>query len=246
MFDPSNPVVKLCMEGLALEAKGETNQAQMMFMKAWEVATDDFERFIAAFHLGRLQNELTDKLNWFETSLRYARLMDDNNVKSAYATLYENIAKCYQALNDVENAALNFEAANDYRGKVFDQGPFYHGTRADLQIGDSLKAGLNSNYRQELKMNHSYFTANLNGAALAAALAKGEGKERIFIVEATGAIENDPNVTDQKFPGNLTRSYRSAAPLKIIGEVSEWATMSDSSRQEWQAKIDQNKGEIFN
>ncbi|MGL4654903.1 MAG: NAD(+)--rifampin ADP-ribosyltransferase [Sarcina sp.] len=81
-----------------------------------------------------------------------------------------------------------------------------------------LVAGKKSNYNNELKMNHIYFTSNLNGAGLAAALAKGEGKERVYIVESTGDFENDPNVTDKKFPGNLTCSYRSQAPLKIVGE----------------------------
>ena len=96
-----------------------------------------------------------------------------------------------------------------------DNGPFYHGTKADLQIGDLLTPGFRSNYRPEIVMNHIYFTALSNGAAgLAAALAPGDGRERIYIVEPTGSFENDPNVTDKKFPGNPTRSYRSRAPLR--------------------------------
>jgi hypothetical protein len=86
-----------------------------------------------------------------------------------------------------------------------DNGPFYHGTRADLQVGDLLTAGYKSNYRPEITMNHIYFTALVNGAGLAAELSKGEGRERVYIVEPTGDFENDPNVTDKKFPGNPRR-----------------------------------------
>lgn len=95
-------------------------------------------------------------------------------------------------------------------------------------------------------MNHVYFTANINVAGLAATLAKGEGRERIYIIEPTGEFENDPNVTDKKFPGNLTRSYRSTEPLRIIGEVTEWTKMTTTERQEWREKTAKNKGEIIN
>lgn len=99
-------------------------------------------------------------------------------------------------------------------------------------------------------MNHIYFTALQNGAGLAAALAKGDGKERVYIVEPTGAFENDPNVTDKKFPGNPTRSYRSTAPLKIVGEVTEWIRLTDEEIQNWKeriAKLRENPGaEIIN
>src|SRR6185312_15045782 len=93
-----------------------------------------------------------------------------------------------------------------------DSGPFYHGTKADLKIGDLLTAGFQSNYRPEITMNHIYFTAMRDGAGLAAELAKGDGRTRVYIVEPTGDFENDPNVTDKKFPGNPTRSYRSSEP----------------------------------
>ncbi|HSZ35030.1 MAG TPA: NAD(+)--rifampin ADP-ribosyltransferase, partial [Puia sp.] len=99
---------------------------------------------------------------------------------------------------------------------IIDNGPFYHGTKADLQLGDLLTAGFNSNYRPEVIMNHIYFTATINGAGLAAELAKGDGSARVYIVEPTGNFENDPNVTDKKFPGNPTRSYRTSSPLKIV------------------------------
>ena len=120
---------------------------------------------------------------------------------------------------------------------VLDNGPFYHGTKADLKVGDLLTAGFRSNYRPEIIMNHIYFTALTNGAGLAAALAQGDGDERVYIVEPTGSFENDPNVTDKKFPGNPTRSYRSQAPLKIVGEVTDWVRLTPEERQQWHERL---------
>jgi rifampin ADP-ribosylating transferase len=94
-------------------------------------------------------------------------------------------------------------------------------------------------------MNHIYFTALIHGAGLAAALAKGEGPERVYIVEPTGEFENDPNVTDKKFPGNLTRSYRSQEPLKIIGEATEWLKQTTEDIRKWREKLARNTGEII-
>ncbi|MBM7421647.1 MULTISPECIES: NAD(+)--rifampin ADP-ribosyltransferase [Chryseobacterium] len=121
--------------------------------------------------------------------------------------------------------------------QILDNGPFYHGTKADLQIGDLLNPGFESNYYPEIIMNHIYFTALQNGAGLAAALAKGDGHERIYIVEPTGTFENDPNVTDKKFQGNPTRSYRSTESLKIVGEVTEWIKLTDEELQNWRERI---------
>src|SRR3984885_5397724 len=123
---------------------------------------------------------------------------------------------------------------------VLDNGPFYHGTKADLQVGDLLTAGFKSNYYPEVIMNHIYFTALVNGAGLAAALAKGDGRERVYIVEPTGSFENDPNVTDKKFMGNPTRSYRTQLPLKIVDEVIEWARLTPEERQKWREKLADN------
>jgi hypothetical protein len=245
-FDPNNVVIKLCMSGMKLEDDGDIEDAITMFHKAWQEATDDYERFIAAYHLARQQKNITDKLKWMETSLQCALNINDDNVKSAYSTLYLNISKCYEELHDSDNAKINYELSNSYKGAPSDEGPFYHGTKADLQIGDLLTAGGNSNYKPELIMNHIYFTANANGAGLAAALAKGEGRERVYIVEPTGEYENDPNVTDKKFPGNLTRSYRSQEPLRIIGEETEWARLTTTERREWSENLAKNKGEIIN
>jgi hypothetical protein len=123
------------------------------------------------------------------------------------------------------------------RTGVLDNGPFYHGTKADLRIGDLLTAGFRSNYKPEIIMNHIYFTALPNGAGLAAALAPGEGRERVYIVEPTGSFENDPNVTDKKFPGNPTRSFRSQAPLKIVGELTDWVRLTPEELQKWRETL---------
>jgi len=127
-----------------------------------------------------------------------------------------------------------------------DDGPFYHGTRADLQIGDLLTPGFRSNYKPEVIMNHIYFTALVNGAGLAAELIRGEGRERVYIVEPTGDFENDPNVTDKKFPGNPTRSYRSLEPLRVIGEVEDWERLTPEQLQDWRDRLANIKGEIIN
>ncbi|WP_394347559.1 NAD(+)--rifampin ADP-ribosyltransferase [Pedobacter frigoris] len=136
--------------------------------------------------------------------------------------------------------------ATSFKDNPSDKGPFYHGTEADLQVGDLLTPGGSSNYQSELKMNHIYFTALVNGAGLAAALAKNEAPERVYIVEPTGIFENDPNVTDKKFPGNPTRSYRSQSPLKITGEVADWERIPPAELQKWREKLANNKGEIIN
>lgn len=100
-------------------------------------------------------------------------------------------------------------------------GPFYHGTRADLAVGDLLSPGHGSNY-QARALSWIYFSGTLDAATWGAELARCDARERIYIVEPTGAFEDDPNLTDKKFPGNPTQSYRSRAPLRIVGEVESW------------------------
>lgn len=99
---------------------------------------------------------------------------------------------------------------------------FFHGTKADLKIGDFIESGLNSNYGQNNKAKYIYLTATLDAAIWGAELALSEDRERIYLVEPTGPIEDDPNLTDKKFPGNPTKSYRSKHPFKIVGEVAIW------------------------
>jgi hypothetical protein len=133
---------------------------------------------------------------------------------------------------------------------VLGEGPFFHGTKADLQVGDLLTAGFRSNYRPEIVMNHIYFTALSDGAGLAAELAAGDGAPRVYVVEPTGPFEDDPNVTDKKFPGNPTRSYRSTAPLRVVGEVADFTRLSPAALQAWRdrlaAILADERGEIIN
>ena len=100
-------------------------------------------------------------------------------------------------------------------------GPFYHGTRADLAPGDLLTPGFTSNFADR-KLSWIYFSGGLDAAIWGCELAKGEGRERIYVVEPTGAFEDDPNLTDKRFPGNPTQSYRSREPLRVVGEVETW------------------------
>lgn len=105
---------------------------------------------------------------------------------------------------------------------VDDPGPFYHGTRADLRPGDLLTPGWRSNYGSGRRANHIYMTASRDGAPLAAALAGGDGPPRVYRVEPLGTVEDDPNVTDKRFPGNPTRSYRTTAPVRVAEEITGW------------------------
>ncbi|KQQ03354.1 MULTISPECIES: NAD(+)--rifampin ADP-ribosyltransferase [unclassified Rathayibacter] len=118
-----------------------------------------------------------------------------------------------------------------------DDGPFFHGTKADLRIGDLLTAGFRSNYRPEIVMNHVYFTANADGAGLAAELAPGDAEPRVYAVQPMGPFEDDPNVTDKKFPGNPTRSYRSTDPLRIVDEVTDWTRPTPEALRAWRDRL---------
>ena len=99
---------------------------------------------------------------------------------------------------------------------------FLHGTRADMKPGDLITAGYNSNYGARKQASWVYLTGTLDAAIWGAELAAGDGRERIYIVEPTGPIFDDPNLTDRKYPGNPTQSYRSRAPLRVMGELTEW------------------------
>ncbi len=245
-FNPNSKIVKLCIQGMGLEEKGRPEEAGSTFLQAWNEAANDFEKFIAAHYVARHQQNVSDRLKWLETALQLALKLNDDSVKAAFAPLYTSIAKCYADLNDFDSAKKNNELADLAMQGPTDKGPFYHGTKADLRVGDLLTAGYGSNYDPKLTMNHIYFTALANGAGLAAALAKGDGHERVYIVEPTGSFENDPNVTNKKFPGNPTRSYRTAAPLKIVGEATDWVKQTAEERQKWREKLANNKGEIIN
>lgn len=245
-FSPFNNIVKLCLQGMDLEEKGKHGDAIKLFQQGWNEAANDFEKFLAAYYIARQQKTVADKLKWLETTLHFALKANNDAAKSAFPTLYVHIAKCYEDLSDPDKAKKHYELAHTFPSKPFDKGPFYHGTKADLQPGDLLKAGNRSNYKSDVHMNHIYFTALVNGAGLAANLAKGNGRERVYIVEPTGSFENDPNLTDKKFPGNLTRSYRTEAPVKIVGEVSDWQGQTPVELEKWREKLANNKGEIIN
>lgn len=105
---------------------------------------------------------------------------------------------------------------------VLDPGPFYHGTKAEREPGTLLTPGYSSNYGEQRTANFIYLTATLDAATWGAELAQGEGRGHIYRVEPTGPIENDPNLTDQRFPGNPTRSYRTRDPLRVLDEVPDW------------------------
>ncbi len=99
---------------------------------------------------------------------------------------------------------------------------YFHGTKADLKIGDLIETGFNSNFGQRKNAKYIFLASTLDAAIWGAELALGEGRERIYLVEATGEIEDDPDLTDRKFPGNPTMSYRSTKPFKVVGEVTVW------------------------
>ena len=107
--------------------------------------------------------------------------------------------------------------------EVYEEGVFLHGTKADLAEGDLLVPGRESNFEAGRVMNHVYFTATLDAAVWGAELAGGDGRARIYRVEPTGEFEDDPNLTDRKFPGNPTRSFRTRQPLLVVGEITGWA-----------------------
>jgi len=115
--------------------------------------------------------------------------------------------------------------------EVHESGGLLHGTKADLKVGDLLVPGRRSNYGGGRTANHVYVTATLDAATWGAELAVGPGRGRIYFVEATGALEDDPNVTDKRFPGNPTRSYRTREPVKVVGELVDWVGHSPDQLQ---------------
>ena len=103
-----------------------------------------------------------------------------------------------------------------------ESGAYLHGTKAELSVGDLLRPGYRMNYDQQRQANHVYVTQTLDAAVWGAEMAVGEGRGRIYIVEPTGAVEDDPNVTDKRFPGNPTLSFRTREPVRVVGEITDW------------------------
>jgi hypothetical protein len=120
---------------------------------------------------------------------------------------------------------------------------FFHGTRADLKPGDLIVVGYRSNFAEAKPLSWVYFAATLDAAIWGAELAAGGGRERIYVVEPTGPIVDDPNLTDKKFPGNPTLSYRSRDPLRVIGEVTDWQGHSPERLQQMKDGVARLKAE---
>jgi rifampin ADP-ribosylating transferase len=122
--------------------------------------------------------------------------------------------------------------------EIYRAGVYLHGTKADLAVGDMLVPGRLSNFEAGRLMNFVYFTATLDAATWGAELAAGEGRGRIYIVKPTGEFEDDPNVTDKRFPGNPTQSFRTREPLRVVGELLEWVGHSAEKQQAMRAGLD--------
>ena len=135
------------------------------------------------------------------------------------------------------------KSRNKAKASVNDQDTpiFYHGTKANLKPGDLIEAGFNSNYGKRKKASFVYLTATLDAAIWGAELALGEGPGKIYTVEPTGPFEDDPNLTDKKFPGNPTKSYRSRDPLRVTGEVVEWQGHSPETLNAMKAHLERLK-----
>ena len=121
--------------------------------------------------------------------------------------------------------------------EVYEPGVYLHGTKAHLAVGEMLVAGRESNFVEGRLMNYVYFTATLDAATWGAELASGEGRGRIYVVEPMGEFEDDPNVTDKKFPGNPTQSFRSREPLRVVGELADWVGHSPEKLQAMRGSV---------
>lgn len=134
---------------------------------------------------------------------------------------------------------------NEGRPTPFAQ-TYFHGTKADLKIGDKIEPGFASNYGQNKNAKYIFLTATLDAAIWGAELSAGDGRERIYLVEATGAIENDPDLTDKKFPGNPTMSYRSTEPFTVVGEVTAWKSHPETQIKMMKENLEKLKQQGIN
>lgn len=123
---------------------------------------------------------------------------------------------------------------------------YFHGTKADLNIGDLITVGFNSNFGQQKNAQYIFLTATLDAAIWGAELALGDGRERIYLVEPLGPIEDDPDLTDKKFPGNPTMSYRSTHPFKVVGEVSVWQSHPEAQVKAMKEALERLKEQGIN
>ncbi|MCB0762992.1 MAG: NAD(+)--rifampin ADP-ribosyltransferase [Flavobacteriales bacterium] len=123
---------------------------------------------------------------------------------------------------------------------------YFHGTKADLSVGDYIQVGFSSNYGHRKEAKYIFLSATLDAAIWGAELAAGEGRERIYLVEPTGSIEDDPDLTDKKFPGNPTQSFRSTEPFRIVGEVTVWRGHSEEQVAAMKAALEKLKQQGIN
>lgn len=130
-YDPNNPIIQLCAQGMDMEGKGRPEEAGKLFLQAWNEAANDLERFTAAHYVARHQKSITDKLKWDETALRLALKLNDNSVQETYPSLYLNIAKCYEDLDDIDNASKNYQLALSFTGQL-----------PDNEYGKMIKGGI--------------------------------------------------------------------------------------------------------
>lgn len=245
-FSPFNKIIKTLLTGISFEENGNTAAAIKTFQELYGNSIENYEKFLSAYFIARNQKSNNEKLNWFKKAQDLALQSKEYIAVTALPNLYEQMAKTSESLGDDIQAKTFFQLAQTSKNYPPDPGPFYHGTRVYLKPGDYLNPGGQSNYKPDLKMNHIYFTASLTGAGLAASLAKGDGNERIYMVVPTGVFEDDPNVTNKKFPGNPTRSYRSAFPLKITGEMQNDNPVSEKDIENFKNKVNEGKGDIIN
>lgn len=133
LFDPENPIIKLCAHGMELEGEGKAEEASSIFNRAWEQASNDLDKFMAAHYIARHQKSVADKLKWDETALQLALNIQDDEIKGAYPSLYLNIAKCYEDLNDFVKASENYHLALTYTDHLHDDG-----------YGNMIKGGINN------------------------------------------------------------------------------------------------------
>src|SRR5262245_51643153 len=119
-FSPNNSIVKLCLQGIGMEEKGKPEEAGRLFLQAWNEAASDFEKFLAAHYVARHQTNVSDKLKWLETALYAALKINNDTVKSAFPSLYFNIAQCYKDLSDFDSAKKNHDLAISFQDKIYD------------------------------------------------------------------------------------------------------------------------------
>jgi rifampin ADP-ribosylating transferase len=139
-FDGNNKIVKLCAEGMKLEGLGRKKEAGKLFEQAWNEATNDFEKFTSAHYVARLQEKIEDKLSWDETALHFALKVDDDNVKATFPSLYLNIAKCHEDLNNFDEAKKNYESALSFSHLLLNDG-----------YGNMIKGGIKNGIERVTK-----------------------------------------------------------------------------------------------